>query len=173
MLTLDREGSCIPGCDAYPVNLGSSNYKVVCSEYSEPSNSVTSEAILYQWNNPTPVTIGNSCTVSCKNSKTKLPNEMENFSITCIETGKWDMATLPECVSVCEIPSVIPEETSIGLSDNDIVWSCTDGTYMGSVCTKSCPTGFKLKKVARKSIECKMKRGTAAWKGFVSNCVQI
>ena len=176
MLALDRQGSCLPACDAYPYNLGDLNYKVTCQGYSEPSDSITSEAIVYQWNDPTPVIVGNTCTVQCRDSaRSMLPNGMESFTLTCQSSGgsnEWDLSRpFPKCVRICDDPPALVEEEKLGLTTEDIIWSCTDGKYANSICTKACPAGYKLKKSSKKQLECKLKRGIPSWKGSVSFCI--
>ena len=159
-----RQLSCIQGCDALPYNsFRKKEYVLDCSEenpdltYSSSSNN--GDAIIYQWNNPTPVLPDKKCKVTCDdpNPVNGHPREwmMEgwdetgigHFDIKCQSnsdgTFEWVNAAggeMKQCIPVCY-------NFSRGRTEDDEVdpiWKCTKNNFVGSKCTKKCPDGYKL-----------------------------
>ena len=170
-----REGSCLPACDAYPDNLGDENYDITCDGIGTPSSSISTQAVVYDWRNPTPVLVGNKCTVTCReNRRVKFRDGLESFELTCQADGpnsnSWDLTTLPRCHNECGGPYKAWDED---VEATSLKWECTDDQFEGSRCKKTCPDGYKLKSANKHTVQCtlKGKYKRPGWKGAMSNCV--
>ena len=68
-------------------------------------------------------------------------------------------------------PAEIPmtdDEISNGVTQDAVIWTCTDGNNPGSVCTKTCADGFNPSGPNQeKSCECTK---NCSWKQSVSSC---
>jgi len=170
----DNEGTCLPGCDASETEL-SNEYLITCEGVQGDS----SNYVPYWVRDPLPVLHGRKCTLKCRyDHGYKLPGDMKNFDITCQSDGTWDRAKpFPECYKYCLGPSPHWDEglalRDAGLSDDDITWECTNGQEPNSVCTKTCPDGWKLQNAKKNTVSCKKKKSSASWKRKDSKCVQI
>jgi len=181
----DRPKSCIKGCDAQPKDMwAGKEYKLKCDQADliEWSDSIDGDSIRYQWNHPTPVKVNNKCTVMCDDYSPILgyPREwqmegwaetggvnggVDSFDIQCKQNSagngfEW-VGDFKECIQVC---GALGRAWQEGV---DPIWTCTNDFFIGSVCEKSCPAGWKLDKNAasyKKTVaRCRSKSYGSSW----------
>ena len=63
-------------------------------------------------------------------------------TLTWYKNKQHETGCVPLGATECETyPPLTAKEIVLGLTENDIVWDCTDGKKGGSHCTKSCAAG--------------------------------
>ena len=195
----ERQLSCIQGCDAQPgTSFKRQNYVLDCSEenfdLTHHSTSNNDNAIIYQWNYPTPVRPDKKCKVTCAASGWVnghprdwmmdgwLDTGVSHFDIKCQSnsdgTFEWVNAAggpMTECLPVCYNFSKGRDGDEV-----DPVWTCTKNNFPGSKCTKSCPDGYKLSdegdnRWKNTSTKCQKKSWGTSWTenpGWFKPCVR-
>ena len=183
----ERQLSCIKGCDINPdTTFEDTNYVLDCSEsqadLTYPSDSSATDAIVFQWNNPTPLKVGNKCKVRCEGWNKNLvndhprewvmegwngPGDVNHFELQCKRnqnTGVFEMVTpdgspRKQCIQKCYNAQWGEDEEDNG------IWHCTNGNNIGSKCTKSCPEGYKFEPRSWKktSTTCQRKSYGTSW----------